>query len=340
VSAALRVLSAGPGVSLQDAGRRGYLRFGVTWAGPMDPFAFAVANAALSRPAGSTAIEVSLGGLELQGEGEPMALALAGGRFQASLDGAKLPSAAVVTLAPGAKLTIRAGSSGAWCYVAVGGDLDVPPVLGSTSTHTRSGIGGIAGRGLQPEDALPVRALKVAERIGTIAMARPGRPGDPIRILPGPQDDYFAPDQIQLLCSTEWVLSGRSDRMAYMLDGPRLTHSRGFNIVSDGIAMGAIQVPGDGRAIVLMADRQPTGGYPKIATVIGADLGRLAQHRPGERFRFARASLAEAVAARRAEAALIAGGIPIEPLVRKNLSSEYLLGHNLIACVVAGTDID
>jgi allophanate hydrolase subunit 2 len=161
-----------------------------------------------------------------------------------------------------------------------------------------------------------------------------------MRVLPGPQDDYFASDQIELLCSAEWTVSGRSDRMAYILDGPKLQHSKGFNIVSDGIVMGAIQVPGDGRAIVLMADRQPTGGYPKIATVIGADLGRLAQLRPGARFRFQRASREDAVAARRAEAQLLAAGISIEPTIRNDLSSEYLLGHNLIAGVVAGNDLD
>jgi allophanate hydrolase subunit 2 len=213
-------------------------------------------------------------------------------------------------------------------------------VLGSTSTHTRSGIGGIGGRGLMAGDVLPIRALRPAERSGAIQMPALSPTADPIRLMPGPQADYFAPDQLQLLCGTDWTVSGRSDRMAYMLDGPRLVHAKGYNIVSDGITMGAIQVPGDGRAIVLMADRQPTGGYPKIATVIGADLGRLAQLRPGERFRFAEASREAAVAARRAQAQLIAAGIAVEPLVRTDFSSEYLLTHNLIAGVTAGSEAE
>jgi allophanate hydrolase subunit 2 len=124
--------------------------------------------------------------------------------------------------------------------------------------------------------------------------------------------------------------------MAYILDGPRLRHARGFNIISDGIAMGAIQVPGDGQPIVLMADRQVTGGYTKIATVIGADLGRLAQQRPGARLRFATVPLKDAVAARRAEHAALAAPLATQPVVRTTLSPELLLGVNLIDGVTSG----
>ena len=127
--------------------------------------------------------------------------------------------------------------------------------------------------------------------IGAIVAPWLDRPVDTIRVVLGPQHDYFADDQIAAFLAGPWTVSARSDRMAYFLDGPRLTHARGYNIVSDGIAMGAIQVPGDGRPIVLMADRQSTGGYPKIATIIGPDLGRLAQARPGAVFRFAAVSI-------------------------------------------------
>ena len=163
----------------------------------------------------------------------------------------------------------------------------MPPALGSVSTHTRSGLGGLDGRALATGDELPIAEPRTLDQ----AMARIeapwlDRPGDEIRVLLGPQDDYFAADQIAAFLRGPWTVSGRSDRMAYLLDGPRLVHAKGLNIVSDGIAMGAIQVPGSGQPVVLMADRQPTGGYTKIANVIGADLGRLAQLRPGARFRF------------------------------------------------------
>jgi len=334
--AALRVLSAGPGVTLQDTGRHGYLRYGVTAAGPMDPLAYATANLAAGNAAGSTAIEISLGGIELTAEAEPLAVAVAGGDFAISLDARVLPSAALVlTIEPGAVLNIRAGQSGAWCYLAVAGRLVVPQLLGSNATHTRTGFGGVDGRAIRTGDRLPVEpSRRSMPSIGAIAAPWLDRPPEIIRVVLGPQDDYFSAEQIAAFLDGPWRVSIKADRMAYFLDGPRLTHAKGYNIVSDGIAMGAIQVPGDGRPIVLMADRQSTGGYPKIATVIGPDLGRLAQARPGTAFRFEAVSIAEAVAARREEAAALARDLVVEPLVRTQFSSEFLLGLNLIDGVV------
>ena len=339
MSAALRVIAAGPGVTLQDHGRDGYLRFGVTVAGPMDPAAFATANLAVGAPLGAAAIEVSLGGLALAAEGTALSLAIAGGTFRLALDGRALPSAVVLRLEPGATLAIRPGPAGAWCYVAIGGRFDVPPMLGSISTHTRSGIGGLSGRALAVGDLLPVvQADAVDGPEGAIEAPWLDRRGDTVRVVLGPQDDYFAADQIAAFLAGPWTVSIRSDRMAYLLDGPALGHAKGFNIVSDGIAMGAVQVPGDGRPVVLMADRQPTGGYPKIANVIGADLGRLAQLRPGAQLRFAAVSIAQAVAARRAEAAALARPIAIVPQRRSDLSSELLLDLNLVSGVTSGAE--
>ncbi len=331
----VRVLAAGPGATLQDAGRHGYLRFGVTAAGPMDPLAHATANLAVGNPAGATAIEVSVGGLELTAELGSLTIAIAGGEFALSLDGRPLPPAVVLNLEEGAVLKIRAGSAGSWCYLAVAGRLVMPKVLGSHATHTRTGFGGVNGRAIIAGDRLGFEVSAVSQpSISTIVAPWLNRRVDIIRVVLGPQHDYFADDQIAAFLAGPWAVSARSDRMAYFLDGPRLTHARGYNIVSDGIAMGAIQVPGDGRPIVLMADRQSTGGYPKIATIIGPDLGRLAQARPGTVFRLAAVSIDAAVAARREEAALLARGIVLEPLVRSHLSSEFLLGLNLIDGVV------
>jgi biotin-dependent carboxylase-like uncharacterized protein len=248
-----------------------------------------------------------------------------------------LPPAVRLALEPGARLRVRAGDAGAWCYLAVGGGIDVAPMLGSVATHVRSGLGGLGGRALAAGDRLTLRELAPAEP-GAAALAVPWleRPDELIRVILGPQADYFAADQIAAFCAGPWTISPRSDRMAYILEGPLLRHAHGFNIVSDGIVMGAIQVPGDGRPIVLMADRQVTGGYPKIATVIGADLGRLAQSRPGARVRFAAVSVADAVTARRAERAALEAPLQAEPVIRKTLSSELLLGINLIGGVTSG----
>lgn len=328
MTAALRILSAGPGVTLQDGGRHGYLRFGVTGAGPMDPLASATANLAVGAKADAAAIEVSLGGVELAAEGAPISVAVAGGAFRIALDGRPMPPAALMRLEPGAKLSIRAGDAGAWCYVAVAGTVDVKPSLGSVSVHTRSGVGGrayIAGDLVSIRDA---RTLDPA--MAEIAAPWLERPGDVIRVVLGPQDDYFAPDQVTAFLAGPWTVSGRSDRMAYLLEGRQISHAKGFNIVSDGIARGAIQIPGEGKPIVLMGDRQPTGGYPKIATVIGADVGRLAQLRPGDSFRFEAVSIEEAVEARRIEALALAAPIALAPLVRTEFPSEFLLGLNLI----------
>jgi biotin-dependent carboxylase-like uncharacterized protein len=333
--AMVRVLSAGQGTTLQDAGRHGYLRFGVTAAGPMDSLAHATANLAVGNPAGSTALEVSLGGIEVTAESGPLGVAVAGGEFTLSLDGRPLPPAVVLNLDEGAVLKIRAGRGGSWCYLAVAGRFVVPKVLGSHATHARTGFGGVNGRAIAAGDRLRIeRSGSSKPSPSTIIAPWLDQPLNTVRVVLGPQHDYFADDQIAAFLAGPWSVSAKGDRMAYFLDGPRLTHARGYNIVSDGIAMGAIQVPGDGRPIVLMADRQSTGGYPKIATIIGPDLGRLAQARPGTAFRFEAVSIAHAVAARREEAALLARGIVAEPLLRTHLSSEFLLGLNLIDGVV------
>jgi biotin-dependent carboxylase-like uncharacterized protein len=338
MTAALSIIAAGPGVTLQDAGRHGYLRYGVTAAGPMDRVAMATANLAVGAAPGATAIEVSLGGIEVSAEGAILPVAIAGGHFDVSLDGQRLPPAVRLALVPGAKLRIRAGSDGAWCYLAVGGTIDVPPVLGSNATHTRSSLGGIDGRALAAGDVLPLRDVRVTDS-GAAALKAPWlEPSDdPIRVILGPQNDYFSRSQIETFTREPWTISNRSDRMAYFLDGGSIAPENGLNIVSDGIVMGAIQVLGDGRPMVLMADRQVTGGYPKIATVIGADLGRLAQMRPGSNVRFALTTVEAAVAARRAERAMLEAGVEAAPLVRTP-NAEELLGSNLISGVSGGAD--
>jgi biotin-dependent carboxylase-like uncharacterized protein len=339
VSIALRILSAGPGATVQDGGRHGWLRFGVTVAGPMDPLAHATANLAVGAPRHAAALEIAMGGCSMTSDGGPVAVAVAGGAFKVALGDRALPPASVALIEPGVVLSIRPGPAGAWCYVAIAGRLAIAPVLGSLATHTRSRIGGLDGRTLAEGDRLPVAAPQPidAPAAGLIAPWLERGEG-PIRVVLGPQDDYFAADQIKAFLDGPWTLSARSDRMAYQLEGPPIAHAKGFNIVSDGIAMGAIQVLGEGRPIVLMADRQPTGGYPKIATVIGADIGRLAQLRPGARLRFNAVSIEQAVAARRAEAAFLAAPPRLEPIVRTHFPAEFLLSRNLVGGVSAGGD--
>ena len=335
----LAIEAAGPGVTLQDGGRKGYLRFGITAAGPMDPLMFATANRAVGNPLDATAIEVSTGGLTVTAPEGPLGLALVSGGFRAALDGAALPAACALTLDPGQVLAVRAGSTGSWGYLAVAGQLDVAPVLGSTATHTRSSLGGLDGRGLRAGDRIAVSGARSGDGAPQRLLA-PWLDRDPsrIRVVLGPQDDYFADDQIAAFLAGPWTISPRGDRMACFLDGTPLTHAKGHDIVSDGVAMGAIQVPGNGLPIILMADRQSTGGYPKTATVIGPDLGRLAQAQGGTRIAFSAISVAEAVTARRTEAEALHGEVPREPLLRKDFPAEFLLGLNLVGGVTDGRD--
>jgi 5-oxoprolinase (ATP-hydrolysing) subunit C len=333
----LRIITAGPGVTLQDGGRHGYLRYGVTPAGPMDRLAFNTANHALGMAPGTTAIEIGLAGLEFTVEEAPLAVAIAGGAFVVALDGRRLPPAVLLRVDVGSVVKITPGVSGAWCYLAIGGQLEVTPMLGSVATHVRSGFGGLDGRAVIAGDRLPVTALAMPGAFGSLDVPWLNRPADIIRVVLGPQDDYFAADQIDAFLAGPWALSTRGDRMAYFLEGPRLAHADGFNIVSDGVAMGAIQVPGEGQPIVLMADRQPTGGYPKIATVAGVDLGRLAQARPGQAIRFQAVTVAEAVAVLREEARLLEAPIAVAPLVRTEFSTGFLLSQSLVDTGLADT---
>jgi biotin-dependent carboxylase-like uncharacterized protein len=329
MTARLLIHAAGPGVTVQDSGRFGYSRFGVTPAGPMDPWAFAIATRAVGA---SAALEISVGGVEFSAEGATLSVAIAGGAFDIRLDGTKLPPASLLPLEPGARLSIRAGAAGAWCYAAIGGRLDLPVALGSLSTHARSGIG---PKPLAAGDRIALADVRPAPH-GPHALSTPWMTaqGGPIRLMLGPQDDYFSSETLQSLLSAEWRVGARSDRMAYALEGPPLSHSRGHDIVSDGAAMGAVQVPGSGAPFVLMADRQPTGGYPKIATVISADLGRVAQLRPGEALRFRAVDWQEAAAARAGLHEKIAAGAVATP----DLSTEALLAANLIGGVVSGRE--
>jgi len=335
--AALTIETAGPGITLQDGGRHGYLRYGITAAGPMDPLMHATANRAVGNPLDATAVEISTGGVTVSAEGAALGIALLAPGFRVSLDGAALPGAVALNLEPGRTLVVRAGAAGAWGYLAVGGRIAVTPVLGSTATHTRSGLGGLDGRGLAAGDRLPVAEGRPSDSAPQRLVA-PWLERDSgfIRVVLGPQDDYFAPDQIAAFLAGPWTVSPRGDRMACFLDGTPLRHAKGHDIVSDGVAMGAIQVPGNGLPIVLMADRQSTGGYPKIATVIGPDLGRLAQTRGGTRIAFRSVSVEEAVAARRAERATLREPVVREPVVRTDFASDFLLGLNLVDGVTDG----
>jgi biotin-dependent carboxylase-like uncharacterized protein len=306
MKAALHVLKAGPGCTLQDAGRFGWLRYGVTPAGPMDWIGHGTANLLAGNPAGEGALEIGPGGIVLTAETAPVGLGIAADGFAADVDGRPLPGRAALRLAPGERLTIRPGAFGVWAYLAVAGGFAIPPVMGSLSTHLRSGIGPLDGRAVATDQRLPCHAATHAR-----SLALPGATPWPtvLRFIPGPQREAFTGAGFATFCEATFRVGARSDRMGYRLEGPAVAHASGHDIVSDGIVFGAIQVPGDGQPIVLMADRQPTGGYPKIGTVIRADLPALAQARAGTGLRFRAVTVDAAVAALAAATAAL-GDLP------------------------------
>lgn len=296
MTARLRLLEVGPLSSVQDGGRPGLMRFGVPGSGPMDRLAFAMANAALGAPPGAAALEISAGGLVAELEGAPLTLALAGGGFRIRAGGVPRTGASAFPLYPGERIEIRAGDWGSWAVLAVAGRLLVPDWLGSCATHAISGLGGGLLRAGGEITITEPRLL--AERHG--AFPPPPRPEGVLRVVPGPQERFFDPAALATLLGQPFRLSPARDRMGQRLEGPAL-RPLSLDMPSGGVLRGSVQVAGDGVATVLMADHQTTGGYPRIATVIGPDLDLLAQMRPQDALRFVAVTPAEAIRIVRAD---------------------------------------
>lgn len=325
----LEVLSCGPGACVQDGGRVGYRRYGVSTSGAMDRHALAVANALVGNPPGTAAVELPLSGARFVCRGGPLSVAVWGAVLDiAGIRGAPLVSAVVK---PDQPLRVGPTLDGVYAYLAVAGGIRTPPDLGSRSWHRRSGLGG---------PPLTSGALLPCEVSALPPLCYAGPPrADPgaIRFLPGPQAHMFAPEVLDTLSTATFRVDPRSDRMGLRLAGPALPARDGHDIVSDGVVPGSIQVPGDGQPLVLMRDCQTTGGYPKIATVISADLDWLAQLRVGQAFRFREVTLEAAQAAARTAARTVAEiGRHLRPV---GAVSDTLLSQNLIGGVTAGDDL-
>lgn len=301
--AELFVRFAGPHLSVQDAGRHGWMRYGVSWSGPLDRLAMQTANVALGNPADAPVVEISPGGLSLECRAGAVTLAVAGGGFIVEHAGKRLGSWVVLTLRAGERLVIRRGPWGSWCCLAFAGALQAGEWLGSQATQTLSGHGGgriATGQVLEVADA-EVRAA----REGVFPCPVLARPSAQVRLVLGPQDRFFEPQSIAALLSEPWVLTDAWDRMGVRLSGPVITPTAALDIPSAPIARGSIQVAGDGVPTILLADHQTTGGYPRIATVLDCDIDRLMQLRPRDRIAFEAVSPERAVALARARAAAV-----------------------------------
>lgn len=287
MSPCLMVVDAGLSTTIQDRGRFGSQRFGLSTSGALDVLSLAIANQLVGNDPAAEALEFTVSGGVYEVAADAIRIALAGADMPVAVAGTSFKAYRSHVLRRGDRIEIGPARSGLRAYLAVAGGIRVAPVLGSRSTHVRSGLGGIDGRPLRAGDAVPLSEADVG---GVALQLRPDREpyfGGVVHIVPGPQDDAFHPEAMRILTEGRYRMSSWSDRMAALLDGPSLPFRDGFNIVSDGVAMGSIQVPGHGRPLVLLSDRQTTGGYPKIATVTTPDIGRFAQRRPNERVVFA-----------------------------------------------------
>jgi 5-oxoprolinase (ATP-hydrolysing) subunit C len=297
----LVVVSIGPASSVQDGGRHGAQRYGLTPSGAMDRLGLAAANTLVGNAPFAAAIEIGPFGAAFQARDGAVRLGLSGAARSADLGGRAVAIDSSVTLADGETLTLGFARGGAFRYLAIEGGIAGEPVFGSLAVTARAGLGSPYPRPLQAGDELQAAfASGAAER----RIELPAPADGPIRVVLGPQDDEFAEETKKLFLDSEWKISATSDRMGYRLEGPAIRHLHGHNIVSDGTVNGSIQVTGNS-PIVLMADRGTSGGYPKIATVITADLGRFAQTPAGQGFRFKALSMREAQAEARGFAKLL-----------------------------------
>jgi biotin-dependent carboxylase-like uncharacterized protein len=289
VPAGLRVLRAAPQLLVQDLGRPGWAHVGVPPSGALDPAALALANRLVGNSEAAAGLEILVGGCRLLAE-RSVRVAMTGAQLPLSVDAVPKPWGTAVSVGPGQHIEVGTSATGLRSWLAVGGGLDVPRTLGSRSTDTLTGLG-----------PPPVRAGDLLP-VGTV----PGRPGHGEAVPPvfpsgatrlgvrlGPRDDAFTAESIAALFAAAYVVSPRSDRVGVRLealDGSRLLRTGAEELESEGLVTGAVQVPSGGQPLVFLADHPVTGGYPVVAVVDDADLGRCAQLRPGDRVEFVGAS--------------------------------------------------
>lgn len=290
----IRVLDPGPQTTVQDLGRTGQMRYGIPPSGPVDRFAFVLANRLVGNPDTAAAFECTLLGPRLEST-DAGAIAVTGAEMPVTVNGQSAAGWTTIPLKAGDVVKLGPARTGVRSYVAFAGGLDVPLVLGSRSTYLRGRVGGVDGRALRKGDELRVFAAGPVTPRRVEPRAIPDYTGEPtVRAVLGPQADRFTAEGLDALFGGRYEVLPQSDRMGSRLRGPRIAHARGHDIVSDGIALGSIQVPGDGQPIVLLVDRQSTGGYTKAATICSFDIWRVGQARPGQALRFRRIDVNEA----------------------------------------------
>jgi len=309
----VRVLEPGLFTTVQDLGRPGRGSSGVPRSGAMDPLSLRAANLLVGNRANAAALEITMSGPLLAFDDETM-VAVAGAHFEVELDGASMEPNASIRAAAGTTLRVGRAQKGLRAYLAFGGGVDVPVVLGSRSTLVPAGLGGRNGRALAARDVLRVGAAPATadprpRRLGPHALPHMTEGPIDLRAIAGPQEDAFSADARAVFWTAGFRVSSRSDRAGVRLEGTPIEHRGDADVDPEGLLVGAVQVPMGGDPIVIGPDGPTTGGYAKIATVITADLPLIAQARPGDTLRFAAMTVEEARAAWHARERALSGGI-------------------------------
>jgi len=295
----LEVVDVSGLATIQDSGRTGWRRFGVPSSGPMDPFAFHAANKLAGNASSCAAIEIGLGDITLRALRDCV-IAVAGVGYDLSIYVWDFPLWSSYYVRAGWTIRLNKLDSGMWAYLAISGGVQTQPVLNSVSTNLRGRFGGLDGRQLQAGDMLksgtPSHSLNELAARTLPESVRPIYSDSPvIDFVIGPQEKYFTAESTATFISQEYSVSRTSDRMGYRLEGAALKHRKKVELISEGMTMGAIQIPSNGQPIVMMADSPTTGGYPKIGTVVSADLPLLAQCVPDRsKIRFRETTVAKA----------------------------------------------
>ena len=290
------VLNPGLLTTVQDAGRVGYQQFGVSVSGVMDPRAMKIANILVGNEENEAVLECTMMGPQLRFNAANV-IAITGGDLGPTLDGQPVATYAAFAVQAGQTLRFTGLRTGCRAYIAFAGGLDIPLVMGSRSTYLKAKIGGLNVRKLEKDDEIAFRApnpdvLNLVQR--RIAPEVTARRAYTVRVLLGPQDDLFTQAGIDTFLSETYTVTNEFDRMGCRMEGPEIEHKNGGDIISDGIAFGAIQVPTAGKPIIMLADRQTTGGYTKIAAVISADFRIIGQLKAGDQVRFVKTSIENA----------------------------------------------
>jgi biotin-dependent carboxylase-like uncharacterized protein len=293
-----KVIKSGIFDTIQDLGRFGFQQYGMPVSGAMDSYALRIGNRLLGNKENEAGIEISIPELSLEVLNRTC-IAITGANFNPTINNSPTPMWEVIEVKKGDVISFTQIKNGCRSYLLVAGGIDVTIILGSKSTYVRGKIGGQKGRPLKKSDIIdigkPNQELKniIGRKVPVINIPNYYKENE-IRVILGPQDDYFLKDVLHAFLNSSYEITTDSDRMGYRLRGPKIESKDSSDIITDGIPLGSIQVPQDGMPIVMLADRQTTGGYAKIATVVSFDIDKFAQMEPGNKIKFTQIDLEKA----------------------------------------------